>query len=72
MTRDFRGFGPEPDVSPPDEMIECIIVENDPSVPWAIGVIQNGRGKGERTYVFPHGWTEEMENRALLEWGEEL
>lgn len=67
MNRDFRGFGAEPEVAPPGRVI-AKIVENDPKVPWAVGVVQNGPLQGERTYLFPPDWTPEMQDRALLEW----
>jgi hypothetical protein len=78
MTRDFRGFGFKgADKSPnqlklprPDGLM-CMIVENDPKVPWVIAIFLDGPNQGERTYLFPSNWTDEMQDRALLEWGVE-
>jgi len=48
-----------------------MLVENDPKVPWVVVLMLDGPNKGERAYCFPSGWTPEMQDRALLEWGVE-
>jgi hypothetical protein len=80
MTRDFRGFGSKGEEKSPNQPQQlprpeglgmCMIVENDPKVPWVIAIFLDGPNQGERTYLFPSNWTDEMQERALLEWGVE-
>jgi hypothetical protein len=71
MARDFREVRPKPEEVIPFQLM-AVVVENDPKVPWVVAVFTNGPHKGERTYVFPDGWSSEMQDRALIEWGVEL
>jgi hypothetical protein len=80
MTRDFRGFGSKGEEKSPNQPQQlprpeglgmCMIVENDPKVPWEIAILLDEPNRGERAYLFPNDWTDEMQERALLEWGVE-